>query len=181
MNQLPQHALLARLARRLKEEGSWTGETHVQKAAYLLREVGKVPFDFDFILYKHGPFSFELREELGMMRADHFLDRTIQEPPYGPRLEVTDRGRDLESRFARTMERYGPSTDWVAEKLGDRRVAELERLATALWVTRELPNAPAEERAARVQEIKRHVATQAAVDAVEEVDSLLAEAPVVAA
>ena len=60
MNRLSQDAVLVGLARRLYEQGSWTGETHIQKAAYLLHELRDVPFDFAFILYKHGPFSFEL-------------------------------------------------------------------------------------------------------------------------
>jgi hypothetical protein len=61
MNRLSQDAVLVGLARRLYEQGSWTGETHIQKAAYLLHELLAVPFDFAFILYKHGPFSFDLR------------------------------------------------------------------------------------------------------------------------
>jgi hypothetical protein len=63
------------LTRRLDEQGSWSGETHIQKAAYLLRELMDIPFGFDFILYKHGPFSFELRDELSSMRSDRLLER----------------------------------------------------------------------------------------------------------
>jgi hypothetical protein len=174
MNQLAQEAVLVGLARRLQDRGSWSGETHLQKAAYLLHELGGVPFDFDFILYKHGPFSFELRDELGSMRADRLLEREIQPPPYGPRILVTDRGRELEGRFARTMTRYGASLDWVAERLGDRGVVELERLATALWVTRELgESAGVDARAARLHQVKPHVGLVAAADAVREIDEIL--------
>lgn len=182
MNRLAQEAVLAGLARRLHDRGSWSGETHLQKATYLLHELLGVPFDFDFILYKHGPFSFELRDELGSMRADRLLEREVQAPPYGPRFIVTDRGRELEGRFGRTMERYGPALDWVAAQLGDRGVMELERLATALWVTREIgENAPVAERAARLHAVKSHVAMADAVDAVREVDDMLVEARAVAA
>ena len=58
----------------------WSGETHLQKATYLACWLVDIPFDFDFILYKHGPFSFELRDELGSMRADRLLDREPQPP-----------------------------------------------------------------------------------------------------
>jgi hypothetical protein len=75
------------------------------------------------------------------MRADRLIDREVQPPPYGPRIVVTERGRQLEARFERTMTRYGPALEWVADRLGDRGVVELERLATALWVTRELGEA----------------------------------------
>jgi hypothetical protein len=177
MNRLAQEALIARLARTLREQDSWTGETHLQKATYLLRELAGVPFDFDFILYKHGPFSFELRDELGDMQADRYLLREPQVPPYGPRFGVTERGQRLESRFRRTMERYGPRVDWIAKRLQGRDVAALERLATALWVTNHLPEASAvEDRAAKLQEIKRHVAGDDAIAAVKEIDTLLASA-----
>jgi hypothetical protein len=93
---------------------------------------------------------------------------------------VTDRGKELEQRFARTMERHGPSLDWVADRLGDRGVMELERLATALWVTRELPgSASVEERAGRLHHVKPHVSIADAGDAVREIDEMLSEAATV--
>lgn len=180
MNRLAQEAVLVGLARRLHDRGSWGGETHLQKAAYLLHELGGVPFDFSFILYKHGPFSFELRDELGTMRADRLVEREVQVPPYGPRFVVTDRGRELEARFARTMERYGGALDWVAERLRDRGVMELERLATALWVTRELGGeASIEDRAGRLHQVKPHVSIADAADAVNEIDEMLTESSAV--
>src|SRR2546425_53683 len=104
MNRLAQEAVLTGLARRLYESGSWSGETHVQKVAYVLNELANVPFSFNFILYKHGPFSFELRDELASMRADGLLERQSQPAPYGPRIVVTERGRLMEQRFGQTME-----------------------------------------------------------------------------
>jgi hypothetical protein len=169
--------VLVGLARRLHDRGSWGGETHLQKAAYLLHELGGAPFDFDFILYKHGPFSFELRDELGTMRADRLVEREVQVQPYGARFVVTDRGEELEKRFARTMERYGPALDWVADRLGDRGVMELERLATALWLTRELrETSSVEERAGRLHQVKPHVSISDAAGAVREIDEMLAQA-----
>lgn len=177
MNRLAQDAVLVGLARRLRDNGSWTGETHIQKAAYLLHGLLGVPFDFNFILYKHGPFSFELRDELGTMGADRLIEREPQPAPFGPRLAVTQRGTELEHRFQRTMRNYGPSLDWIATRLGDRGVLELERLATALWVTREMPNgASVQERAEALNELKPHVSLVAAEEAVEEIDELLRQA-----
>lgn len=177
MKRLAQDALIARLTRRLEEEGSWAGETHVQKASYLLSELGEVPFDFSFILYKHGPFSFELRDELGSMRADGYLERIPQAPPYGPHIAVTERGRKLEQRFGRTTAKFGPRVDWIAKSLGDRGVAGLEQLATALWVTQIDPQAPADGRADLLQTIKPHVSSEAALAAVKEIDEMKAQVP----
>jgi hypothetical protein len=177
MNRLAQDAVLVGLARRLYDRGSWTGETHIQKAAYLLRELFEIPFDFDFILYKHGPFSFELRDELSTMRADRLLEREPQPPPFGPRMLTTTRGVELERRFQRTMRRYGGKLDWMVERLGSRGVVELERLATALWVTRELGlEESVQGRAAALNELKPHVSMEDAEEAVQETDKLLCEA-----
>ena len=61
MNRLEKANLLVRLTERLRANKSWAGETHLQKATYILKRVLGVPVEFDFILYKHGPFSFDLR------------------------------------------------------------------------------------------------------------------------
>jgi hypothetical protein len=180
MNRLAQDALIARLARTLRAQDSWTGETHIQKAAYLLSDLGLVPFDFDFILYKHGPFSFELRDELGEMQADRYLVREAQEPPYGPRFSVTERGDELEGRFERTIERYGPRIDWIAEQLRGKGVAALERLATALWVSMRQPDPEAtiDSRAVELQRIKHHVTEEKANAATRDIDEMIAAAAV---
>jgi hypothetical protein len=174
MNRLAQEAVLIGLTRRLWERGSWSGETHLQKATFLARRLLDIPFDFDFILYKHGPFSFKLRDELGSMRADRLLDREAQPAPYGPRIRVTERGAELEQRFERTMSRFGPRLDWLADWIGDRGVVELERLATALWVTDQMGlAAPLPARAEALNELKPHVSLAAAEEAVSEVDAII--------
>ena len=173
MNQLAQDAVLAGLVRRLRDARSWGGETHVQKAAYLLRELRSVPFTFDFILYKHGPFSFELRDELTAMQADRLIEREPRRPPYGPQLQVTERGRALEQRMKKTMARYGSDLDWAAAWLGDRGVADLERLATAMWMTRHHGTASAGERAEKVIDVKPHIDLNDATAAIDEIDGLL--------
>lgn len=180
MNRLAQDALIARLARTLREQDSWTGETHIQKAAYLLSDLDLVPFDFDFILYKHGPFSFELRDELGEMQADRYLVREAQLPPYGPRFAVTEGGEELERRFERTIERYGSRVDWMAERLCGKGVAALERLATALWVNVRQPQVDVtiDSRAAELQRIKRHVTEEKANAATRDIDEMIAAAAI---
>jgi uncharacterized protein YwgA len=62
MKEAQNRAILVTLIKSLRSKGSWCGETHIQKAAFFLQQLTGVPIDFDFILYKHGPFSFDLRE-----------------------------------------------------------------------------------------------------------------------
>lgn len=174
MNQLVQRGILVGLSRRLREQGSWTGETHMQKAAYLLSELRHVNFDFDFILYKHGPFSFELRDELAQMRAEGLIESVVPNPRYGPQLLATEEGEGLEDFLTKLTDSYTPSLDWIAEQLGGRGVMELERLATAMWMTRHEPGS-VRKRAEAVVGVKPHIAFDHANAAVEEIDQWLAE------
>jgi uncharacterized protein YwgA len=174
MNHLAQQAVLVGLARRLQKKGSWTGETHLQKAAYLLSELRDIDFDFGFILYKHGPFSFELRDELAHMRIDGLIENVIENPRYGPKLKPTKLGRELEKQLKRVAKRYSESLDWIADTLGKRGVVELECLATAMWVTRK-EGGSVSERVKAVVRIKPHIERKAAAAAVEEIDDLLGQ------
>jgi uncharacterized protein YwgA len=173
MNLLSQRALVVALAEKLEKKGSWTGETHVQKATYLLSELCGVDFDFDFILYKHGPFSFELRDELSGMQSEGLLESVAPSPRYGPQLLVTPRGKNLEKDFEKTMQRYGESLDWIADTLGSRGVMDLERLATAMWMTREDPGGSIRSRAKALTDVKPHISLKDATESVEEIDGLL--------
>jgi hypothetical protein len=88
---------------------------------------------------------------------------------------VTTRGERLEQSFAKTMHRYGPSLDWIAGELANRGVMDLERLATAMWMTRESPTGSVGDRAEAVTRVKPHISKEDAELAVEEVDRLVSE------
>ena len=62
MKKSQRDAVLLSLVGEMINKGSWCGETHIQKAAYFLQVLLEVPLEFDFILYKHGPFSFDLSD-----------------------------------------------------------------------------------------------------------------------
>jgi hypothetical protein len=174
MNRLETASILLSLTERLKEHGSWAGETHIQKAAYVLTKVLGVPMDFEFILYKHGPFSFDLRNELSALRAEGFLAWEIRGLPYGPSLKAGELGDALKTQVTAAPRMYANQIDFVARKLGGKDVKALERFATAVFVTLEGRTLPA-ERATRIHELKRHVTVPEAEVAVQEADAFLAE------
>src|SRR5207302_6094366 len=122
VDRLRRAALLTRLIARMRQKGSWCGETHVQKATLVLQELMRVPLGFDFILYKHGPFSFDLRDELTSMRADELV-RLEPQWPYRPRITTTDRSEYMQRLFSRTLGSYDERISFVAEKLGMKGVA----------------------------------------------------------
>lgn len=177
MNDTARKVVLAALVDALHDRGSWCGETHIQKNAYFLEELLGVPLEYEFILYKHGPFSFELRDELSGMRADGILDLEPRPHPYGPSLVTTDLAQTIEERFPKTLVKYRPAVEFVTERLGAKGVVDLEQLSTALFVTREMgKEASAEERAQRLTALKPHIDTASSENAIETVDAIITEA-----
>jgi uncharacterized protein YwgA len=63
------HAFILAVVDGLHRHGSWTGKTHVQKTLSLLRDAGVIDVPFAFVLYKHGPYSFEVEAELEQMQS----------------------------------------------------------------------------------------------------------------
>ena len=176
MDRMRNGVVLTKLIEELRAQGSWCGETHVQKTMFFVQELMGVPTEFEFILYKHGPFSFDLRDELTALRADGLLE--IEAEPHGARFIPTERSSYVKRHYGRTAARYASAIEFVAEKLGKRKVAELERLGTAFYVSRSSENAGASinDRANRVVELKPHISVAQARQAVEKVDGLLTEA-----
>lgn len=169
--------LLSRLASELRERGSWVGETHLQKAVYMLEKLTGVPLGFSFVLYKHGPFSFDLREELNRMRAEGMLELQARPAPYGPSYVSTEAARSLESRFPRTLATFGDQLDFVADRVRSRSATELERLATALLLISSGEGQEPGRLAEELNTIKPHVPIEKALAAVEEMEAAAADAP----
>lgn len=176
MDRLRKAALTTRLIQKLRDEESWCGETHVQKATYVAQRVAGVPMEYEFILYKHGPFCFDLRDDLTALRADGIVALEIQRP-YGPRIALTPRSEYIQSKYPRTLKKHEKGITFVAKALGGKGVVDLERLGTALYVGDELDeNASAAEKAARMTKLKPHISRTDALKAVREADMLTAEA-----
>jgi len=176
MKRLQKVVLLTVLAEKLLKKRDWCGETHLQKATYFLQELLYVPTEFNFIMYKHGPFSFDLRDELTAMRADGLLELEPNPPPYGPSLVPTKRCQKLKQLFHETLDQYEKKLEFVAEKLGDKKVIQLEQLATALYVTLEQPDKGLMERAGRVHELKPHVSVEEGKSTIEDLEVIIKEA-----
>ena len=170
MKRLQKAAILADLAKRMRDHGSWCGETHLQKAVYFLQELLKVPLGYGYILYKHGPFSFDLRDEITELRVYELFRLETRPVPYGPSLRPTDNAEELKSRFPKTLDNYNKHLAFIAEALDGKRVAELERMATALFVSLEAENGEPEARARHIHALKPHVSLDLALKAVKEID-----------
>ncbi len=113
MENLKRTSIILEFLDQLKKYGSWCGETHIQKAMYFLQELGDVPTGFPYVLYKHGPFSFDFRDELTALRADGLLEMTPRPYPYGPSLSVTESGRRLKAHYPKTLGKYQNKINFI--------------------------------------------------------------------
>jgi uncharacterized protein YwgA len=176
MDRLPRAALISRLVQELIDHGSWTGETHVQKAAYLLQSMLAVPLGYQFVLYRYGPFSFDLRDELTAMRGDDIIQLVPKEPPYGPQYCVTKQAGYIQSLFPKTLSKSEDKIQYIASKLGASGVASLERLATAFYVISKLPDASTDEQTDELVRLKPHISPAEALKALHDIEAIQAEA-----
>ena len=174
MERLKRSAIVLSLIEELREKDSWCGETHVQKSTYFLQELLEVPLGFKFILYKHGPYSFDLSDELVAMRADMIVQLKSQQP-YGPSIVPGPTSEQLKLLFPNTLKKYKSKVYFVASQLADYGVAALERIATAFFIANE-NDMSSEEMAAKINKIKPHISTEEALDALETESKLKAKA-----
>jgi len=176
MSKLKRYAITISVIENLDRSGSWCGETHIQKAVYFLKTLFPEVIDYPFILYKHGPFSFDLRDDIGIMAADGFV-KVVPMTQYGPRILPGKLADKVKEEFSNTLKKHKEKIEFVANKLKDKRIFELEALATALYVTKELmPSTSVEKRAEKLRQLKPHIDFRKTIDAVEEVDKIIEEA-----
>ena len=176
MDRLKRAALVTRLIELLREKDSWCSETHIQKATLFVQDLMKVPLGFDFILYKHGPFSFDLRDELTSLRADELV-RLEPQWSFGPRINLTERSKYIQDISSKTLKKYNDRIAFVVDKLGAKKVTELEGLATAFFLKqRGEAGVSTDERSRQLTELKPHISPEIASAAVEEVDRIIEEA-----
>ena len=152
-----QDAALISIVEKLRDHGSWTGQTHVQKALFFCQAMLRLPLGFDYILYKHGPYSPKLHRSIHRLQADSALAFVAQTPPYRPRLVTSEGAELIRENEADVLAEYDDALEFAAEALARRSIKELERLATALWFILRRPLATAEEIATLVHARKPHI------------------------
>ena len=172
MERLEKAAVLLSLIEKLRDGDSWCGETHVQKSTYFLQDLLGVPLKFDFILYKHGPFSFDLSDEISWMRANDILKLQPQQRPYGPKLVPDENAELLKRTYPKQMEQYAGKVQRIADEFAYMGVTDLERYATAYYVSNDNEELTDDEIAAKIVELKSHISRSEAQEAVEFVAQL---------
>jgi len=163
-------ALIVDLINKLHKHGSWCGETHIQKAMYISQDLAKANFGYKFIMYKHSPFSFDLKDELAAMRASGIIEFAFPQHGYGPSIRVTTFGEKVYDTNRENIDIYHRANEFVAKWLATNDVRSLEKLATAYYVTKKNPRDPIIERAKKINNLKPHVDVIAAEEAIKVVE-----------
>ncbi len=133
MTKQEQYALVLSLMDALHDNKSWCGETRIQKNMYLLHELKRVEADWDFVLYKYGPYSFELHDNLEEMSFLELIEGKSQKY-YGPRLFLTDKGKGFMKKHFPEKEDTKNAVTETARIYGPNNVQALEKCATAIFL-----------------------------------------------
>ena len=172
MKRLQKAALIAEMLDRMIDNHSWAGETHLQKCLFFLQNMRQVPTGYLFQLYRYGPFSFDLRDELVHLQGDGLVTLSPRPYPYGPTLKASDSSQQLRTYFPRTLKTYKNDLSFVADRFGGMTAGELEKRATAYYFHLKDRDNPDELIAAKVNEIKPHISIEAATEATRQIRAI---------
>ena len=152
----------------LQDAGSWCGETHIQMSSYVAKHVKKIPFSSDFILYKHGPFSFDLNSTLNNMRSQEII--SVTSLGLGSTYSLN---KGIWKAFDRAsdglFEKHEHKLTEVCVYLARKNVAELERIATAIYIRINFPMLQSlNDKKNKLVSLKPHIGSDQAKIAFEE-------------
>lgn len=166
MNNSSTFAIILHLLKGLKELGSWCGETHIQKTLFFLETLFNTETDLNFILYKHGPFSFTLKETLDDMKLKGLIQLELV-PPYGPKHIVTESGEKFLLNNSEILNKWSVAIQTIVNAIGGKRVVELEKLSTSLLIF-EKGIREREDMAIELNRVKPHINLEDARNAITE-------------
>ena len=137
MDRVGRCALMTKLVEVARKRGVWCGEMQIQIMVLFVQELMEVPIGAEFVFYRRGPFSFNLRDELTGLHADGLIEVVPGFDKKGPYIAVTDRGRKVQDIGLTTLDRYVDRIEYTVEKLRGMGVVEIKRIAAAYYVLRE--------------------------------------------
>jgi len=94
------YALLLQVIKELNSVGSWSGNTHIQKTVNLVQSLLGQEI-YEFTIYRYGPYSFELRDDLERLVNVELVKRTFND--HGYHYKITKRGLEYlqNAKFSR--------------------------------------------------------------------------------
>ena len=167
-------AIVAELIKALHQANSWCGETHIQKAVYLLQNFGKINMGYEFVLYKHGPYSFDLATDMASLRGANIVEFVFPVRGYGPSVQLTKIAPHVFHGSTQFVEPLLPIINFIESWLGPHDVRYLERVATAYFVRQLNPEEEPTALAAKIRQLKPHISEHDSLRAVQQIDEKIA-------
>ncbi len=166
----PSTDLLGALVERFTgvSSGGYCGQTHIHKAAFIGQELLGMPFGLHWQLHHYGPFSRDVRPGLDLCEREGTVATQVH--PKG--LRIT---RPVDAPPIALPVEFQEKLQLLAQRLAPMTRDQLEKVATAAWVTR-FPGGSdmsVQSRAALVHRLKPHISTAVAVKAVAYLDDLV--------
>ena len=158
------HNLLLTVIESLHQHGSWTGKTHVQKAMFLLHAAKSMKVPFGFVLYKHGPYSFDIENELAVMKTYAAITSEPALEGYGVIICPGENASWPKERAPLAPEEES-AVERVCAFVRQKNVLQLEKIATAAWIRTQEGIQDSQRVAARLHELKPHVSLDDALQA----------------
>ena len=165
------HAIILATIDALHKHGSWTGKTHLQKALSLLETVSPVAMPFEFTLYKHGPYSFDVETELEQMKSYAAITALPVPDYYGVVLRRAQNA-DYVNQVASLDDTTKEAIERICAFIGKSDVKELEKLATAAWIRAKEGIQEPELVAERLHELKPHISVANSLEADEKIRTM---------
>jgi uncharacterized protein YwgA len=175
MERFERESLLTMLVEALNQRGSWSGNTHIQKSAFFLQDLGETPLDYDFVIYRYGPFSFELRDDINDMRVINILDRYLVPAGYGVHYCLGSTAKVLLDAYKEKVGKYEKDINFIVEKFGSLSASELELLATLRYVFKIVEDLPEEKIFDIICKLKPHFSLEETKAGWRKLEGIIAE------
>lgn len=170
MKRLQKAALIVEMLDEMIKKGSWAGETHLQKCLFFLQDMRNVPIGYEFQLYRYGPFSFDLRDDLVQLQAEGVLNLSPRSASYGASLEPSETSLLLlRKHFPGTLKKYRNEIGFIAAHFGSLNARDLECLTTAYYFHLEDSGSSNEEIGSMINRVKPYIGVSEGADAAKRV------------
>jgi hypothetical protein len=150
------HALILAMIEELQRQGSRTGKTHIIKGLMLANAARSPQVPFSFFLYKHGPYSTDIVQNLEQMQSYGAITVEPAFDGYGVILKPSAMAEFVKSQAALSFAE-AQGIQRVCRFIRSKNVGQLERLATAVWIRSSLGIQEPEAVAQKLNALKPHI------------------------
>jgi uncharacterized protein YwgA len=151
---------LATITELVRRSPGKLGRTAVMKCLYFLKTMRGMPLDYHFRLYAYGPFDSTVLDDLDYAASLEAVKSSViyHSGGYAYELEPGPEAEWVRARASRFLAKHDSDIEWVIDEFRGRSAADLELLATLVYVDRvaaeKKERLSVEGLAAKVHEIK---------------------------